>query len=169
MTNQLSQRTVSFLLKDDKILLGFKKTGFGKGNYLGIGGKIEQGESEIAAAAREIKEEISVSQPQLQKVGNFTFLFPEKPEWSQQVHAFLCPKWEGEPQESNEVQPKWFDCGEIPFSHMWDDNQFWLPAILNGHKLKGTFIFSASLKVVKVELLEHREKLLNLLSRITTT
>ena len=152
--NQLSQRTVSFLIKDDQVLLGFKKTGFGKGNYLGIGGKIEDGESDIEGASREIKEEIGVTQPQLQKVGDFTFLFPEKPDWSQQVHAFVCTQWEGQPQESEEIRPEWFQRGAIPFTQMWDDNQFWLPAILNGHELKGTFTFSAALKVVEATVQE---------------
>lgn len=40
----LSPRTITFLIKNNNVLLGFKKKGFGKGNWLGIGGKVEPGE-----------------------------------------------------------------------------------------------------------------------------
>jgi 8-oxo-dGTP diphosphatase len=145
----LSQRTIAFLVTETKVLFGYKKTGFGSNKYLGIGGKIEAGESEIQAAAREIKEEIGVTNPVLKKVGDFSFLFPEKPHWSQQVHVFLCQNWEGDPVESEEIRPEWFDKQKLPLTHMWDDAQFWLPAVLNGHSLKGTFTFSEELKVLE--------------------
>ncbi len=150
----LSQRTVVFLLNKEDVLLGYKKTGFGKGNYLGIGGKIESGESEMDAITREMYEEIGVTKPALQKVGNFTFLFPEKPDWSQQVHSFICQKWEGTPTESDEIKPEWVNKQKLPLSQMWDDAQFWLPAILNGHSLSGVFTFNTELKVVKIEMSE---------------
>lgn len=150
----LSQRTALLLIKDTKVLLGYKKSGFGKGNYLGIGGKVEDGETNEVAAIREAREEISISNPNLKKVGNLTFLFPEKPDWSQQVHVFVANDWEGDPEESNEIKPYWFSFTELPLTKMWDDAQFWLPAILNGHKLEGKFVFNSDLKVLEVELKE---------------
>ncbi len=152
--SQLSQRTVAFLIKESEVLLGYKKTGFGTGNYLGIGGKIEADESELEAAIRELSEETKVTKPVLKKVGNLTFLFPQKPVWSQQVHVFLCEKWDGKPVETDEIRPEWIDKQKLPLLKMWDDAQFWLPAILNGHSLEGTFTFSNDLKVVKSEISE---------------
>jgi hypothetical protein len=38
-------RIVIFLVKDKKVLLGYKKTGWGKRYYLGIGGKVEPNET----------------------------------------------------------------------------------------------------------------------------
>lgn len=154
MGKKLNQSTVAFLITDTRVLLGYKKTGLGKGNYLGIGGKIEVGETEEQATIREIAEEIRVESPQLLKVGTFQFVFPDKLEWSQEVHAFICPEWQNEPRESDEIKPQWFDKNQLPLSQMWDDAQFWLPAILNGHKLKGTFVFTSELKVKKIELVE---------------
>lgn len=152
----LSQRTIVFLIDGSKVLLGYKKTGFGKGNYLGIGGKIEQAETEKHAAEREVLEEINVRNLILVKVADLTFLFPEKPTWSQQVHIFLSHKWEGKPEESNEIKPQWFDKNNLPLKKMWDDAHFWLPAILNGHTLKGTFTFNSELKVISAILKEHK-------------
>lgn len=154
MKTDISQRTVLLLVKDDQVLLGFKKIGFGKGNYLGIGGKVENDETIEKAAAREAQEEIGISKPVLEKVGELTFLFPEKPDWSQQVHVFIAKNWEGNPQESDEIKPFWFKNKEIPLAEMWDDAQFWLPAVLNDHSLKGEFVFDADLRVVELSIKE---------------
>lgn len=150
----ISQRTVVFLVKDSQVLLGFKKTGFGKGNYLGIGGKVEKAETHEQAAQREVEEEIQVTDVSLTKVGDFTFLFPDKPSWNQQVHAYLCNSWQSEPVETSEMKPVWFKSDTLPLTNMWDDAQFWLPAILNGHSLKGEFVFDENLKVIRTKLEE---------------
>lgn len=140
------------------MLLGSKKTGLGKGNYLGIGGKIEAGEIEVEAVNREVREEISVVDLTLNKVGEMTFLFPEKPVWNQQVHVYLCPQWIGEPRETNEIRPEWFDKNNLPLAKMWDDAQFWRPAVMNHHKLQGVFVFNPELKVTKSEMIEKKFK-----------
>ena len=43
LQKSLRPRTLCFLLKKNHVLLGLKKKGFGKGNWLGIGGKVEAG------------------------------------------------------------------------------------------------------------------------------
>jgi 8-oxo-dGTP diphosphatase len=40
-----------------EVLLGYKKTGFGTGKIVALGGHVEPGESAAEAAAREVKEE----------------------------------------------------------------------------------------------------------------
>jgi 8-oxo-dGTP pyrophosphatase MutT (NUDIX family) len=50
-------------LSDDgvrQVLLGRKKTGLGSGNIVGMGGKIEEGETPLQAIVREIEEESSL-------------------------------------------------------------------------------------------------------------
>jgi 8-oxo-dGTP diphosphatase len=46
-----------FVLSDSRILLGLRSSGFGKGTWGLPGGHLEQGESILAAAARELREE----------------------------------------------------------------------------------------------------------------
>lgn len=147
MNTDYSQRTVVLLTRENQVLLGYKKTGFGKGKFLGIGGKVEPGETVEKAAKRELKEEVGITQPGLEVVGELRFLFPEKPSWSQQVHIFVSATWQGEPVESEEIRPAWFDSTKLPFDKMWDDAQYWFERVLMGEKVKGEFVFDSNLLV----------------------
>ena len=150
----LSQRTSTLLIRDDQVLLGYKKQGLGTGKYMGIGGKAEPGETIQQAAIREVQEEIGITVSNLTQVGDFTFIFPDKPHWSQQVHVFMTDYWVGDIQETDEIRPKWMNQKSLPLTNMWDDAQFWLAAVLNGHRLKGEFGYNTDLKVIKVQLEE---------------
>ena len=137
----MKQATLCILTKGNEILLAMKKRGFGAGKWNGVGGKVNHGESVLKAAEREIKEEIGVSVYNLQSMGILHFEFPYKPEWNQDVHLFLAREWDGEPEESEEMAPKWFGLKEIPYDKMWDDDKFWLPRVLNGEKIEANFFF----------------------------
>jgi 8-oxo-dGTP pyrophosphatase MutT (NUDIX family) len=140
----MKQATLCLLVKDNEILLAMKKRGFGVGKWNGVGGKIDydKGDKNIVdAAIRETKEEIGVLALNPDKVGVLRFKFPHKPEWDQDVHVFLVKNWQGEPEESEEMMPKWFALNEIPYEQMWDDDKLWLPHILDGKKIEADFIF----------------------------
>jgi 8-oxo-dGTP diphosphatase len=155
LTAPLRKRTVCFLIDNERLLLGMKKRGFGKGNYLGIGGKVEQGETVIQAAIREYQEEAEVTPEELQEVAVLTFLFSEKPDWNQEVHAFISYKWTGSPKETEEIAPEWFDKDKIPFDKMWEDNRYWIPQILSGNKVRATFLYDENLKVSERRITSH--------------
>ena len=126
----------------NEILLGLKKTGFGKGKYSGFGGKVEADETIEEATIRELEEEagIRISIDAIQKVGCLNFLFPARPDWDQEVHVFVAEKWDGEPVESIEMKPAWFKVREIPYETMWQDASYWLPSILRGNRLRARFV-----------------------------
>lgn len=140
--------TLCLLVKDDKVLLAIKKrslSGFdvAVGKWNGVGGKVDAGETIEMAAIREISEEIGVKTEErnLEKVGNIEFYFKDKPEWNQHMHIFLVKDWKGEPQESEEMMPKWYSQNEIPFDSMWSDDKYWMPTVLAGKKIEGKFCF----------------------------
>ena len=37
---------------------------------------------------------------------------------------FWINKWEGEPEESEEMKPIWFNVEEIPYDQMWQDDKY---------------------------------------------
>jgi 8-oxo-dGTP diphosphatase len=128
-----------------KVLLGLKKAGFGQGKFDGFGGKIEAGETALAAAIRELEEEcgLKAEPEQTQYVAHLVFVFPSRPEWSQIVHAFVATQWTGTPVETVEMIPTWFDRQDIPYAQMWDDSAYWLPRVLAGGRVRGRFVFQA--------------------------
>ena len=136
----MKHATLVFVQKDDQVLLGKKKKGFGAGKWNGFGGKVEQGESIEGAAIRELKEESGL-EAEVIKRGELTFRFIDKPEWDQVVHVFLATMWQGSPKESDEMRPKWTRIDRIPFNEMWADDVHWLPQVLRNKEVVGTFLF----------------------------
>lgn len=132
--------TLCIPMKDDKVLLGMKKRGFGAGRWNGFGGKVEQGESIEQAAMRELHEEVGIKTGELRKVGILDFIFQDDPKILE-VHAFTLKGFSGEPVETEEMRPQWFSVKDIPFSQMWSDDEFWFPLLLAGKKFKGEFLF----------------------------
>ncbi len=142
------RRTLLFLKKDDRILLAMKKRGFGAGKWNGVGGKIEAGESIEAALVRECQEEIGVTPASWQQVAELDFVQDATTDpWHMYVHAYISSNWQGEPTESEEMKPQWFDLSDIPYEAMWDDDQYWLPKVLAGELVYGEFIFDENEKM----------------------
>ena len=127
-----------------ELLLGYKKTGFGAGRWVGIGGHIEEGEKPAAAAVREVLEEthLVVSPDSLSHMATLTFVFPARPSWDQTADVFLTTEFSGTPSESDELNPRWFDTTELPFEGMWDDAKYWLPIVLSGDRVIVTITFA---------------------------
>jgi len=155
-------KTLCFLLRSiprAEVLLGYKKTRFGAGKYAGFGGGVEAGETIEAAARRELQEEagIAVTLDQLEKVAQVTFLFPNKPNWNQEVHVYLVQSWQGDPAESEEMRPEWFALDTLPYPAMWPDAPHWLPLVLTGQCLTARFVYAvdnATIAEFSVKLLD---------------
>ena len=117
-----------------QILLGMKKRGFGVGKWNGFGGKIEQGETVEEGAYRELQEESSLHADSLVRRGYFVFNMKES-KMLMRVHVFTSQHFSGEPTESDEMRPQWFDVESLPFELMWPDDQYWMPLLLKEDKV----------------------------------
>lgn len=149
----MRQTTLLLLVKGTPkthVLLGYKKTGFGKGKFTGIGGKVEKNETVREAAIREMFEEtqISVEEAHLTPTGTISFRFPAKTEWDLNIHVFLAQKWSGSPIESEEIRPQWFHIKNLPFQNMWDDAKYWYPKVLAGAQIDAHFVFKSDNETV---------------------
>lgn len=147
------RRTLLFFIKDGKILLAMKKRGFGAGKWNGVGGKIEAGETIEDALVRESVEEVSMKPLSWTKVAELDFIQDaETDPWHMYVHAYLSEEWEGEPTESEEMKPQWYDLDAIPYEVMWEDDKYWLPQVLEGKRLQGKFVFDHNDKMIQHEI-----------------
>ena len=141
--------TLTYLLTDDRVCLGFKKRGFGEGNWNGYGGKVDEGETPMQSAVRETEEEsaVLVAEKDLEQAAFLEFFFENGEHIG--VHTYFVRIWKGEPEETEEMKPSWFLFKDIPYDLMWEDDRHWFPRALKGEKLKGKVWFDHTNKHIK--------------------
>eukprot|EP00977_Amphora_coffeiformis_P011660 scaffold2804_cov181-Amphora_coffeaeformis.AAC.28 len=149
-----------------RMLLGQKHRGFGKGMFNSFGGKIEPGESDAESARRELEEETGIDVPievmSNAKVGVLHFTFADSP-MKMTVHLFRINVTVSTPinkenssskyfpldptviRGCEEITPHWFeDWHNIPLNNMFADDSVWLTHLLESKKdlvLDGYFHF----------------------------
>lgn len=131
--------TLVFVIRDGKILLIDKKTGFGRGKVNGPGGKVEKGESPQACAIRECQEELGITVSNLSYSGQHRFQFVDG--YSIHVWVYSSEEFKGVPVETLEARPLWVSVDEIPYERMWEDDSLWLPMLLRGERFQGRWLF----------------------------
>lgn len=157
--------TLIFVKTNNKVLLGYKTRGLGAHLWNGFGGKVEQGETILNGAIRELNEESHITQPELKHLGVVRYEEIDQDRTSI-VHIFMCNKFSGVPSGSEEMNPvQWFTFKEIPFDHMWPDAEQWLQFVLNEEYFHGNCIYFdheiSKLHVEKCNTLEQALSILN--------
>lgn len=135
--------TLAYIIKDNQVLLGLKKRGFGTGKLNGYGGKVEvESETILEGVCREVKEEagIDVKVSENDACAKLDFWMAEDLVFV--CYVFLVHQWSNEPIETDEMQPHWFPISELPLAQMWIDDPYWLPQVLQGEKLSGSVYLS---------------------------
>ena len=145
--------TLCLVTKDDKVLLGMKKRGFGAEHYNGFGGKVDKGETLEGAAVRELFEEVSLTALILKKVGILEFSFSEEPTLELEMHIFMIDDFLGIPTESDEMRPEWFNVNDIPYRQMWTSDTKWFPLFLSGQKFTGNFHYDRPASAIHTPLI----------------
>ncbi|KAM3956962.1 oxidized purine nucleoside triphosphate hydrolase [Aphomia sociella] len=147
--------TLVFIRKENQILLGLKKRGFGVNKWNGFGGKVEQNEQIVDAAAREMKEEscIDVKTSDLKNIAHLEFTFEGDPT-IMDVRVFSTTVFEGCPAETEEMSPKWFNLEHIPYNDMWPDDRLWFPYMLKDKLFYGRFHYKGFETILNHEIKE---------------
>lgn len=135
--------TLAFLFRGEKILLAMKKQGFGIGKWNGYGGKLENGEEPIDGILREIEEESGLKIPKdnCKELGYIDFYFNDKEEWNQKVIIYRVDEFDGEPVETEEMKPEYFDLDKIPWNQMWAGDDEWIPNVIASKHFTGEIHF----------------------------
>ncbi len=142
-----------FLINEDNVLLIMKKSGHGFGMWNGFGGKLEGEETFEECAIRGGKEEISVNLKSITHVATLFFFTPSKNNdnnWLTEV--YIISKWDGLPDESEAVQPQWFNKYSLPFKEMWPDYIHWLPRVLDGEKIIAEFLLNEDMDILEFDI-----------------
>ncbi|MCY4212644.1 MAG: 8-oxo-dGTP diphosphatase [Gammaproteobacteria bacterium] len=134
--------TLMFIRDRRRVLLIRKKRGLGAGRINAPGGKIEAGESPLACAMRETREEIGVTVRQATLMAELRFVERVDQQWY--GYAFVASDFAGTPTETVEATPHWFADADIPYGEMWEDDRLWLPHLLAGRFVKADFLFESS-------------------------
>jgi len=143
-TTVTRKAVLCYLFKGNAALLQLKsKDKFGAGYWNAPGGKIEEGESPEAAAAREVYEETGLAVNSLRLHGELLFVFEEDEEYNQQVFVFSSNDFSGSEKPSEEGILRWFDKDKLPFDAMWPDDKKWLPLLLDNKRFRGEFYFDS--------------------------
>jgi 8-oxo-dGTP pyrophosphatase MutT (NUDIX family) len=141
-----------YLINDkNQVLLIMKKKGFGKGNWNGPGGKVQDGELIEQAAIREVQEETGFKPIKPKCLGFIEFIWETKPDNNQLCHIFLTNQFTGKLCESDECLPQWWDIDKIPFDQMWEDDIYWLNDALAGQSIHYRFFFHKNNQIIKHE------------------
>ena len=131
--------SLCFVRQGGKVLMIRKKRGLGAGKINGPGGRLEPGETALAAAIRETEEEVGVTPLQPSLRGELSFQFTDG--LALHCSVFLAEGCVGEPLETDEATPYWMEPSEIPYHDMWADDVHWLPGLLAGKTFQGKFHF----------------------------
>lgn len=148
--------TLCLAIKNQEVLLGMKKRGFGAGRWNGFGGKLEPGETIVAGARREMLEECGVTIERMEEVGMHEFEFAANPGEILEVHVFRVDNFSGEPRETEEMRPQWFSFEAIPYDDMWPDDRLWIPLFLAGKRFETRFLFGEGDRVLEQTITERK-------------
>ncbi len=145
------EATVLFVVRDAEVLLIRKKRGIGAGKVNGPGGRLDPGESALAAALREVREELGVTALDPRKLGEV--LFQVRAGIAMRIHVFRADGLIGEPVETEEAAPLWTALDAIPYAQMWASDRHWFPLMLAGRRFEIRTLFDAEDRLLGHELL----------------
>ena len=125
-------RTHVFGLEAGRVLLMRRKNGVNKGLWVGLGGRLEAGESPLEAAIREFREESGLTAAEMHFRGLVTLHYPHR---NRTVLNFLyaCSGFEGDltKKGGGEGKLKWNHLHQVYELPMPAFSREWMPQVIN--------------------------------------
>ena len=104
-----------------------KKNDLNEGKWIGVGGKIEEGESMVHAFKREIKEEAGLDVKAYSYLGKIDFLNDAFP--PERMYLFKVTSFSGELIDCDEGDLAWIKKEEMTSLPMWEGDKAFLPLL----------------------------------------
>lgn len=105
-----------------------KKNDVNQGKWIGVGGKLEQGETAYECAVREIKEETGYQANRLVLQGILYFHYADVED--DKIWVYTCDDFSGEQVLCNEGELAWIDQDKLLDLSLWDGDRIFLKRIL---------------------------------------
>ena len=131
----MKNTTVCYIEKDDSYLMLHrikKENDENKDKWIGIGGKLENGESPFDCVRREVKEEVGLTLNTLRYAGIITFVSDIY--GTEYMHLFYSNNFCGElPENCDEGVPRWVKKSDVPSLPIWEGDKIFLELLKNNH------------------------------------
>ena len=126
----MKETTLCYVQKDNNYLMLHrikKEEDVNEGKWIGIGGRIEEGETPEQCLVREAKEETGLLLTSYQYRGIVHFRSEDYED--EEMHLFTADAFEGELTECNEGVLKWVDRDKLYDLPMWEGDKLFLGLI----------------------------------------
>lgn len=139
----MKNSTLCYIRSEDKTLMLHrvkKKNDIHEGKWVGLGGKMEQGETPEECVIREVKEEsgLDIFSPVLKGILTFP-KFKDDEDWY--VFLFECTTFKGEIIESDEGNLKWINNDEIQNLNLWEGDMYFLKWMKEERFFSGKLVY----------------------------
>ncbi|MBR5596420.1 MAG: 8-oxo-dGTP diphosphatase [Lachnospiraceae bacterium] len=120
----MKQTTLCYIEKNESYLMMHrvkKENDINQDKWVGVGGKLEEGESPEDCLLREVREETGLVLKQFQYRGFITFISNK---WgTEYMHLFTATEYEGEIKECEEGNLEWVEKSKIEELHLWEGDK----------------------------------------------
>lgn len=107
-----------------------KENDLNGGKWIGVGGKLEPGETPNECVLRETREETGLSLTSYKQVGIIHFILPK---WEDEdTYLYVADSFEGELTECDEGDLEWIPKEEIMNLRLWEGDRVFLPPMMAG-------------------------------------
>ena len=120
----MKNTTLCYIEQDNNYLMLHrvkKKNDMNQDKWLGVGGKLEEGESPEECLIREVKEETGLTLKKFAYRGFITFVSKQ---WgTEYMHLFTATEYEGEIKECDEGTLEWVPKSRIEELNLWEGDK----------------------------------------------
>ena len=135
--------TICYIKKGNKTLMLHrtkKENDMHEGKWVGVGGKLEKGESPEECAKREILEETGLTAHELKLRGLLTFpSFNDDEDWY--GYLYVVEEFSGDLIDCPEGELKWIDDDKLFDLEMWDGDELFMRWMLEKNMFSAKFVY----------------------------